>query len=228
MPEEYILDPSAGPNGPGTVATDSSNGGTRSWYSTSSILLDDSDYAYTIGLDESASLSHYIKATNYSFNISSTSILGVKAEIKRQEDSAFDVNIFDDSVKLIKGGVITGNNKANTELAWPAGIPEFATYGGSSDLWGVTLTESDIEASNFGVAISVSCGSTCDASPEEVGVAAIDYIRMTVYYEVPPPSITLSLGGDSCNNDGIGSDCPVIGDICGEEELAENGGGTRW
>ncbi len=191
LPEEYILDPSAGPNGPGTVATDSSNGGTLTWFLTSNILLEDGEFATNVaGLDENHPLTHYIIAKDFSFNITSEEILGVKVAILRNEDSAFDVNVFDDSVKIIKGGTITGSNKANTTLAWPQ-ISEYAEYGGSSDLWGVTLTESDIEASNFGVAISVSCGSTCDDSPDEVAIGAIDYISITIYYcttSCPSPS----------------------------------------
>lgn len=56
------------------------------------------------------------------------------------------------SIKLIKGGVISGNDKSTG-----ATIPTTQTsvnYGGASDLWGLTFLFSDINASNFGVAFA--------------------------------------------------------------------------
>lgn len=59
----------------------------------------------------------------------------------------------DVNVKLVKGGTVSGDNKADTGTDWPSSDTD-KTYGGAADLWGVTLTESDVEASDFGVVIN--------------------------------------------------------------------------
>ena len=52
------------------------------------------------------------------------------------------------------------------------------SYGGASDLWGETWTYSQINASTFGVAISVSG----PANSGEGANADIDHIAITVHY----------------------------------------------
>ncbi|MFW6172477.1 MAG: hypothetical protein ACOC5T_01915 [Elusimicrobiota bacterium] len=117
----------------------------------------------------------------------------------------------DYSVKLVKGGSITGNEKAE-DTALPDGTFGTRTYGNSTDLWGTTLTKSDVEASNFGVVISyyleefsttyyikatnfgfsIPADATIDGVEVEVEhrqrfeqfaeYADVDYIKMKVYY----------------------------------------------
>ena len=56
--------------------------------------------------------------------------------------------------KLIKGGSQSGDNKAsNTSIPTSVGNVDF---GGASDLWGNTLSDSDINASNFGIAVQIT------------------------------------------------------------------------
>jgi hypothetical protein len=59
--------------------------------------------------------------------------------------------IYDKKVRIIKGGTIGLTDKANV-AAW--GDLAYTTYGGASDLWDETWAASDINAGNFGFAIS--------------------------------------------------------------------------
>ena len=60
------------------------------------------------------------------------------------------------SIKLIKGGTISGDEKSTGALI-TFGPPYVNNdWGSSSDLWGLTLSDTDVNASNFGVGISVS------------------------------------------------------------------------
>lgn len=100
----------------------------------------------------------------------------------------------DNSVKLVKGGTITGSEKANAStVKWPATGSSVAAYGGPSDLWGTTLTPADINGGTFGCVVSAVVGA---------GQALIDSIRMTVYYTVPgvadpiPLLVALKVGSD--------------------------------
>lgn len=77
----------------------------------------------------------------------------------------------DQSVRLLKAGVITGNNYAQTTAAWST-TDTYTTYGGAGDLWGTTWTEAQINASNFGAVFSASVQN---------GTARVDHIRITIY-----------------------------------------------
>lgn len=64
-----------------------------------------------------------------------------------------NAGVYDHRVRIIKNGAIGTTDKATAD-AWPLGSDIYATYGGSSDLWGETWTPSDVNSANFGVAIS--------------------------------------------------------------------------
>lgn len=59
----------------------------------------------------------------------------------------------DETVQLLINGSRTGTNKAtNTSLTVTSNPDTYTLYGGASDLWGLSLSPSDINNSNFGVA----------------------------------------------------------------------------
>ena len=60
--------------------------------------------------------------------------------------------VYDNAVKLIKGGTVGGNNNASTTV-WNIATTT-ATYGSPTDLWGQSWTASDINSANFGVVLS--------------------------------------------------------------------------
>jgi hypothetical protein len=86
----------------------------------------------------------------------------------------FGLNCSDARVRIVKGGTIGSTDKASGS-AWP-GSDAYETYGSSSDLWGETWTDSDINDSGFGMAIAAS--GTCEAR--------IDHIEITVHYTEAP------------------------------------------
>lgn len=64
----------------------------------------------------------------------------------------------DTSIMLVKGGTISSTDKS-TGAAWTTGSPAWSSFGSSSDLWGLTLAAADVNASNFGVALSCTIGT---------------------------------------------------------------------
>jgi hypothetical protein len=113
------------------------------------------------------------------------------------------------NIRLIIGGVISGDNKATGNVL--SGIEAYVSYGGATILWGLTPTVDNINASNFGIVYSVSnggvsiishylnatnfgfavpAGSTINGilaefEEQRTGtgrIAYIDHIRITVYY----------------------------------------------
>lgn len=148
----YALATSEGPNSPGTV-TDDASYGSDSWTTPSNASA--SDNVYASASENSGPLnSHYLNTTGYNFNIpASGTIDGIIVEIERKCSSqAVNSYCKDSVIKLIKNGTVQGNNNADTVTQWSL-TEAYFSYGGSSDLWGVTLTTSDINASNFGAVL---------------------------------------------------------------------------
>src|SRR3989344_5150443 len=162
----------SGPNNAGT-GTNVDRAGGPAWTSPGNITTVGSPYA-TVSLGSSAS--DYLQATNYGFSIPGTATInGIQVTINRKSNSdSGGKSIDDDVVKLIKGGIISGSDKA-TNTDWPTSLGT-ASYGGVSDLWGTTWTAAQINASNFGVALSI------ESENDQSGTGTVDYIQITVTY----------------------------------------------
>jgi hypothetical protein len=172
---------SQGPNSPGTVIDDNGTG-IETWNNPSNASADDSSFA-TASSVTNGNTTHYLMATNFSFNSPSGSTIdGIIVEIKRKSSTSNVSQFWKDTVvKLVKGGTVSGDNKADVSTRWPL-IEAIASYGTSSNLWGLTFTTSDINASNFGVVVSAIYGTICDPVDECSTTASVNHIRTTVYY----------------------------------------------
>ena len=118
-------------------------------------------------------MSHYLKCTNFGFTIpSGGTIEGIQVEWEANASSGGTIN--DNAVRVVKGGTIGTADKSNT-TAWQSS-DTFRSYGGSSDLWSTTWAPSDINATNFGAAVSaiVNGGNSKPAN--------VDSVRITVSY----------------------------------------------
>ena len=135
-------------------------------------------------LDE---VSDFIDVSNFGFTIpSSATIDGVVVSVERRGAllAGGAGTVRDTTVQLLKGGVATGDNKAETTLDWPA-ADTVQSYGSTTDGWGATLAATDLNLSDFGVRLAVE---------GHVGVelAEIDHVTITVYYT--------AVGGSELNN----------------------------
>ena len=153
--------------------------GNYSWSNPERILADDNSVA---SVDvRSGRTTNYLRGTNFGFSIpAGATINGIVVSIGRYSEGGTGDRITDYIVRLVKGGTITGNNKANAGVNWPTN-EAVATYGSSTDLWNETWLPSDINASNFGVVLSV--GNT---NSWNYRMAYVDYIRITVTYTTLP------------------------------------------
>lgn len=167
----YVLDPSSGPLGAGTGADDGS--GASVWSNPGNITADDASYAVNT---PGQSPSDYLEATNFGFSIPVGSTINgiyVEIEVKASQDLPFSHSVGDNSVRLIQGGAIGGTDES-TYPHWPT-AEGYNIYGSSSDLWGLSWTVAQINASNFGVALNVI---TVNFGAD----AYVNYVRITVYY----------------------------------------------
>jgi hypothetical protein len=103
--------------------------------------------------DMGSAVSNYLRASNFGFDIpTEDTVTGVEVKITGRDGNGVAQ---DDIVRLVdSSGNIVGDNKG-TNTAF---VNAFTTksYGSNSDDWGVTLTPSLINNSNFGVVLSLS------------------------------------------------------------------------
>jgi len=116
----------------------------------------------------------WLLLTNYGFTSSDipsgSTINGIEFVINRKASQA---NLLCDSALYLYDDGAVGNNLASATY-WPSSLTD-ATYGGSTNMCGTSLTQADIVASTFGVQLSV-------ASIESSITGYIDYIKIRVYY----------------------------------------------
>lgn len=127
------------------------------------------------------------------------------AEVQDNTGAVGRNGMTENSIKIVKGGVISGNNKS-TGSSWLLDANwTTKSYGGPSDLWGVSWTPADINSSTFGMVWSgtsthylkaTNFGFSIPAGATINGIVAnvrgdylatftsgnIDYIQITVYY----------------------------------------------
>jgi hypothetical protein len=83
-------------------------------------------------------------------------------------------DVADSTLKLVKGGAVVGTSQASA-TKWPSTDIE-VQYGGASSLWGTTLTVAEVNASDFGVVLSVLNNG---------GTARVDRIGIRVHTTLP-------------------------------------------
>ena len=177
---------SEGPNSPGTMATNSSIG-TIDWDTPNNAKVDDTNYADAN--DTSLFVSYYLKATNFGFSIpSGATIDGIKMEFKPFYD--FNDDMDDESIKIVKGGSILGDEKAKAAEVWWGN--SYRVYGANDNLWGLSWEAADINNATFGIVIS---GENKGGSTTKH--VYVNHIRITVYYTEAAGTNTQINIGDS-------------------------------
>lgn len=169
---------SQGPNSGGTFANETSIG-TQAWTSPSNAASSNNSYVTATSSGTGEWLTNYIKATNFGFSIpGGATIDGIIVEVERKALTNNGTQfIVDNSVKLVKGGTISGSEKADTSTKWLTS-DTYKTYGSSTDLWGLTWTDSDINSSTFGVVFSADIEKQFKFHE----TASVDHVRITVHY----------------------------------------------
>jgi len=177
MTSSSVLANYSGPSYAGTGTSVTAGVGTQTWLNPTGISADDASYT-TVGLKQDQ-ISDYLQATNFGFNIpEDATISGIQVEIDRYASNFIgNTRIRDENVRLVKAGTIVGDNKADTGSYWPLSGTN-KSYGAGNELWGAEWTPAEINATDFGAALSVKNLSTLGISY----TAYVDYIRITVTY----------------------------------------------
>lgn len=166
---------------PTTVINDSSIG-TVAWQYPDNAKASDDIYSIT-STTGSQAYSNLLKATGFNFSVpDGAKINGIKVEIERI--GSLLATVYDNIVSIVKSDGTVGSVNLASATRWDNAIfgpnqsNTYYAYGGPSSLWGENWTPADINSSNFGAVLSIRQDAT-------YSTAAVDHIRITVYYKGP-------------------------------------------
>ena len=163
-----------GPLNGGTFSIIAIPGSNQTWINPGNALSSDNSYSNFNNLAGSVgTYTDYLVATNFGFTIPmGVSMTGIIVEIERSDPN---FRTADYRVRIVKGGTVKPAERA-VGSSYPS-TDSYQSYGNAGDLWGESWTDADINASDFGVAVSaqrsVSGGTT---------LGRIDHIRIIVFY----------------------------------------------
>lgn len=159
----------------GTPGASSSGG----WQNETNAYADGGSFARVEGNGKTSGITRTVHYSGFGASVpSGATIDGIELRIDRWNNRITGSPNFSDNVVRIQKTDTDGsaNNKASGS-SWPLSEGT-ATYGGASDLWGLTLTDSDVNASTFGMHLCVyytAFGGTR-------AYAQVDYVSIKVYY----------------------------------------------
>ena len=167
---------------PGTYSTNSP--GDAAWTNPGNITLDDG--SITDSAVGSGTTTEILKATNFGFVSgdfpAGFTLTGIEIEVDRYQAKFGTVEARDHTVQLYDAsGTLTGSNVADTSTNWPTSATAKA-YGGAGNMLGTSLTTSDLQDADFGVAFRAQGTAGSGGS-----AVAVDYIRVRAHLD-PPPS----------------------------------------
>lgn len=163
-----------------TSASQEVFGGTT-WINQTNIYISDNNRARTHMPMTVESYSDRLIATGFDFGSIplNANITGITVSIEASSHVNSTVKAVDYEVRLVKGGVVVGDNLA-TNTGYTT-TEQTRVYGSDSNLWGESWLPTDFNSS-FGVAFRSYRPA---GSPEEQRVR-IDYIDIEVHYNIPP------------------------------------------
>lgn len=161
---------SSGPLSAGTGAT------TTGWANPTNVTASDDARATISDASVGAFVSNDLRALTFGFAIpTGATVDGIVVEIERSVNATTQTPR-DHTIQLQKlDNTPVGDNKASG-TTWPT-TDAYATYGSSSDLWGLTWTPAEINATGFGVYMKVQTNAG-KGGPQ----FRVDHVRITVYY----------------------------------------------
>lgn len=200
----------SGPNNPSTAGNDASTG-TVAWSNTGNIFTSNDSRA-SVNYSTFTS-SNYLTASGFSFSIpSNATIVGISTDT---EFICSYVGASNMAIRSIKAGTISSTERAFSSACVSGTSDSINTTGGSTDLWSDTWAPSDINSSNFGMAVRTTAGRGVSTTWQ------IDTIGITVYYTTP--GLNWAIGSQSSTGKFKISNSSVIG---GADRLSIDGTGN--
>lgn len=152
-----------------------------------------SDNTYTTCFVSGAGNTKNLIYSGFGFSIpAGATIDGIVVEFERKTSTAS--TFIDGDINLIKTGTTFVGTDQSAGATWST-TESYVTFGSSSNLWGTTWTDTEINASSFGVGHRAIQNNSKNSA-----TASIDHVRITVHYTGggggPTSASSLLLAGD--------------------------------
>jgi hypothetical protein len=152
--------------------------GTTAWLNPANAEGDTTGTAATCAPATNGHISQQLRLSSYGFEIpDGSTINGILVEQERQASN--NNRFFDHTVQLMIGGSPTGQNKSAG--ATYSNSKGNANFGGAADLWELTPTVAQINASGFGVMFKGVRTAT--------GTVTASVFRVAITVDYDPPSV---------------------------------------
>lgn len=146
-----------------------------SWNNENNVKTDDNNFAH-VTFTGAGEFADSLEAYNFGFSLPAGAVVtGFQVKV---DCEAVDENIFGE-IKLFTGGVGAPNEEGYSEpLEQENSTRSEVTEGGSSNMWGTSLTKADVEDSGFGVFIFA-------LEADDATDFRVYDIQVKVYYDYP-------------------------------------------
>jgi hypothetical protein len=158
------------------AAADNTGVGTTAWTNEAGGAVGAPGAHFSLNHVAAGGISHYLELTNFGLPVpAGATPRGVRFAVL--VGAGGDNSIYDYRVRLIKGGVVKEAEDKASGMGWPNASgtgtgTAWRYFGGTFDLWGQTLSQSDVVASNFGLAFAVRNAAASQVNAGIYGVLA--------------------------------------------------------
>ena len=193
------------------------NGANQSWNNLFNSVSDNGANTTTANpLTSSNGATYFLKNQQYGHSIpSDATIDGIELLVERAQGGGF---YSDYEVRVSGSPGMSSSKTADIGASWATtGV---ATYGGPTDLWGLSWSASDVNSTLFSTYVSVT-----GTSPLNPATAGLDYVKTIVYYTEAGggggddgPDFNIKIGGQSISRIMMGSQ-PVGRTFFGSQDI---------
>jgi len=159
--------------------------GNFAWTATANVTSNDGDAAHVSFT--STGTTHWLVGSNFGLTTSDipsgSTIDGIEARVEWQ----YSGTICSESAVQIDESSATSDPPSGDNKSTAANLPGSyanSTYGGTTDLWGLTISDSDVRSSDFSFWISLT-------SNKSGGGALVDAMWINVHYTPPASRVTI-------------------------------------
>jgi hypothetical protein len=139
------------------VGANFNDGGLTAWSNPTNIQGDTTSTAATCSIGTNGAASQRLRCSTFGFALPSTAtVVGVLVEV--EQSSANNSRQRWNSIRLLIAGAESGDDLSDAANIQTTKL--FKSFGGASELWGLTPTAAQVNASGFGVSLKIDRNST--------------------------------------------------------------------
>jgi hypothetical protein len=169
--------------------TSDAGAGTVAWASPTRALTSNDNYTVaSVAATESTQRLRGV-AADFSGVPAGAAIVGIEVLVEATADTSGGGVFEFAEVSLVVGGSVTGANRGGAVMEDGGDSDTVYSFGGASDLWGLSLTVPQVQAAGFGCVLRVAeTGGEIEAA-----AVSIDHVQIRVHYSEPVAKSRMSI-----------------------------------